>query len=87
MESNGVCEERTSSAGKDVMMEKYSLIGVDGNAFAIMGYTAKALRREGLGAQIPEMQSKAMSGDYNNLICVCMEYVDMANDAAGEDEE
>lgn len=68
-------------------MEKYSLIGVDGNAFAIMGYTAKALRREGLGAQIPEMQSKAMSGDYDNLIRVCMEYIDIANDAAWEDEE
>ena len=28
-------------------MEKYTLVGVDGNAFAIMGYTANALKREG----------------------------------------
>lgn len=65
-------------------MGKYTLVGVDGNAFAIMGYTARALKNEGLRDKVSEMQQRAMSGDYNNLICVCMEYVDMANKAAGE---
>lgn len=27
-------------------MEKYTLIGVDGNAFAIMGYVSRAMKRE-----------------------------------------
>jgi len=61
---------------------KYDLVGVDGNAFAVMGYTARALKNEGLYDKVAEMRDKAMSGDYSNLICVCMDYVDMANDAA-----
>lgn len=65
---------------------KYDLVGVDGNAFAVMGYTAKALRREGLSSLINEMRTKAMSGDYNNLLMVCMEYIDRANEKAGDSE-
>lgn len=66
---------------------KYSLVGVDGNAFAIMGYTARALKREGLRDKVDEMHARATNGDYNNLICVCMEYIDMANEAAGETDD
>ena len=65
-------------------MEKYSLIGVDGNAFSVLGYTSKALKREGLGHLVDEMRDKAMSEDYDNLLRVCMEYVDKANEAASE---
>ena len=65
---------------------KYSLIGVDGNAFAVMGYTARALKREGLRDKVDPMYKEATSGDYSNLLCVCMEYIDMANKAAEDDE-
>ena len=65
-------------------MEKYTLIGVDGNAFAVMGYTAQALKNEGLKDLVGEMQERARSGDYNNLLRVCMEYIDMANEKAIE---
>ena len=65
-------------------MSKYSLVGQDGNAYALMGYTSKALRDEGLRELVPEMQNKAMSGDYNNLICVCVDYLDIANAKALE---
>lgn len=58
---------------------KYDLVGVDGNAYAVMGYTSRALKNEGLYNLVSEMQEKAMSGDYNNLLCVCMEYLDIAN--------
>lgn len=83
------------SRGKDKQMAKYSLIGVNRNAFALMGYTAKALKREGLGNLVDQMYAEAKSGDYNNLVCVCDEYVDKANEAANshgyidedEDEE
>lgn len=66
---------------------KYDLIGVDGNAFSVMGYTARALKREGLRDLVDEMREKAMSGDYDNLLCVCMEYIDKANVAAEERAE
>ena len=74
------------SSGKEINM-KYTLVGVDGNAFAIMGYTARALKNEGLRDKVAEMREKAMSSDYSNLICVCDEYVQMANEAAGDMEE
>jgi hypothetical protein len=63
---------------------KYDLVGVDGNAYAVMGYTGRALRDEGLGDLVSEMRTKATSGDYTNLLCVCMEYIDMANEKAIE---
>lgn len=63
-------------------MAKYTLVGVDGNAYSVMGYTGRVLRNEGLGDLVDEMRDKAMSSDYNNLLRVCMEYVDKANDAA-----
>ena len=66
---------------------KYNLVGQDGNAFALMGYTANALKREGLRDKVSEMHSRAMSGDYYNLIAVCDEYIQMANKAAGYDDE
>lgn len=65
-------------------MSKYSLVGQDGNAFSLMGYTSRALKNEGLRELVSEMHNKAMSGDYNNLICVCMDYLDMANAKAIE---
>ena len=58
---------------------KYSLVGVDGNAFAIMGYTARALKQTGHADLVRNMQDRAMSGDYDNLIQVCMKYLDIAN--------
>lgn len=65
-------------------MCKYTLVGVDGNAYAIMGYTAKALRNENLSDKINEMQDKAMSGNYYNLIATCNNYIELANEAAIE---
>lgn len=65
-------------------MAKYSLVGQDGNAFALMGYTSRALRDEGLRELVPEMQNKAMSGGYCHLIAVCVDYLDIANAKAIE---
>lgn len=61
-------------------MERYDLVGVDGNAFSVMGYTANALKETGHRDLVPQMRERAMSGDYNNLLCVCMEYIDIANE-------
>lgn len=65
-------------------MPKYNLVGVDGNAFSIMGYTARALKNEGLYNLVDGMHNEAMSGDYWHLIGVCSKYVDMANNKAEE---
>ena len=65
-------------------MGKYCLIGQDGNAFVLMGYTANALKREGLGNLKDAMYKEATSGDYYNLIAVCDKYIDMANAKAEE---
>lgn len=66
-------------------MEKYTLVGVDGNAFSIMGYTARALKREGFSKEVVDkMHEEAMSGDYYNLIRVCDEYIQKVNEAAEE---
>jgi hypothetical protein len=67
--------------------EKYTLVGVDGNAYAIMGYTANALKREGLRNLVDQMYKEATSGDYDNLIRVCYDYVEKANIAAYNKDE
>ena len=57
---------------------KVSLVGEDGNAFAIMGRVGRALRRAGYTQEeIDEYQNEATSGDYDNLLRVTMEYVDV----------
>ena len=65
----------------------YDLVGVNGNAYAVMGYTANALRREGLHDLVDQMHKEAMSGDYDNLLMVCMKYLDIANEALEKREE
>lgn len=63
-------------------MSKYDLVGVDGNAFAVIAYVNKALQREGLAHLKSEFQTKATSGDYDNLLTEAMDYVERANEAA-----
>lgn len=63
-------------------MAKYDidvkLIGQDGNAFYILGKTVKALYEADAHWQdIEEYQKKAMEGDYDNLLRVTMEYVNV----------
>lgn len=57
----------------------YTLVGVDGNAFSIMGYTARALRQTGHADLVEDMRKRATNGDYDNLIYVCQKYLDIAN--------
>mgnify|MGYP001214909909 CR=1 FL=1 len=53
------------------------LIGKDGNAFFILGTVRKALLRAGRKEEADEFMRKATSGDYDNLLRVVMEYVDV----------
>lgn len=55
-----------------------TLVGTDGNAFALLGKCSKAARRAGLTKeQIKEFTDEATSGDYDHLLCTCMEYFEV----------
>jgi hypothetical protein len=57
---------------------KLKLVGEDGNAFFILGKAFQAAKKAGwTKEQIEEFKAKATSGDYNNLLAVCMEYFDV----------
>ena len=57
----------------DVIVE---LVGQDGNAFAILGRVAAAMRRAGLSKDvIDDYTEQATSGDYDNLLTVTMQTV------------
>ena len=50
----------------------------DGNAFAVMGAVRKGLRKAGATQeQIKQYSDESMSGDYDNLLRVAMEWVDV----------
>jgi hypothetical protein len=52
------------------------LSGEDGNAFAILGRTASALRRAGVPKEeIDEYLAEATSGDYDHLLQTTMGWV------------
>ena len=56
-----------------------TLIGEDGNAFAIIGACTKALRRAGWNTdQVGVFQEEAMSGDYNKVLQIAMKYLDVS---------
>ena len=60
--------------------KKYSLVGVDGNAFAVMGYVTRCMREcKCTREEIDEYRDNAMSGDYNNLLCVSMNMINRLN--------
>lgn len=57
---------------------KLKLIGEDGNVFFILGKATREARRAGWSEEkIKKFQEKAMSGDYNNALQVCMEHFDV----------
>jgi hypothetical protein len=55
------------------------LVGLDGNAGAIMGRVAEALRRDGVPRdKINEFRTECMSGDYDHLLQTCMKWVEVS---------
>lgn len=66
-------------------MRAFSLVGVDGNAFSVMGYTANALKKAGLREDVDKMYKEATAGYYGNLLAVCDRYIDKANAKLRED--
>jgi hypothetical protein len=55
-----------------------TLVGEDGNAFAILGRVQRAMRRGGVTQDIiDEYMAEATSGDYNHLLQTTMDYVEV----------
>lgn len=61
----------------------YSLVGIDGNAFNIMGYVTYAMKRcQFEKSEIDKYLEKATSGTYSQLIVLSLEYLDKCNERA-----
>ena len=55
------------------------LTGEDGNSFAILGKVAAAMRDAGIDqGEIDDYLKRAMAGDYDHLLKVSMETVDIS---------
>ena len=54
------------------------LIGSDGNAFAILGKVGKAIRKAHGDEAAATYHAEASSGDYDHLLRVTMETVDVS---------
>ena len=67
--------------------QKYSLLGIDGNAFSIMGYVTDCMKRE--EKSVDEMtiyMTKATRGTYESLLAVSQQAInDLVYD--GEDND
>lgn len=62
-------------------MKPYDLVGVDGNAFAVMGYVSKAMRHSGFTSkECNEYLADAQSDDYNHLLAVSVDMVEKVNE-------
>ena len=69
---------KTKSVGKKVKM---NLVGLDGNAFMLMGAFSQNAKRQGWSKEeIDVVLQKCMSGDYNNLLCTLMDNTEEIDD-------
>ena len=51
------------------------IIGIDGNAFCILGICAREMKKHKLSqAEIDNFMAEATSGDYNHLLCTVMNW-------------
>jgi len=55
------------------------LVGLDGNAFAIMGRVSAALSREGYADLVEEYQHRGFNAEsYDDFLQITMEYVEVS---------
>jgi hypothetical protein len=54
---------------------KLNLVGLDGNAFALMGtFQKQAQKEKWIPEEIKAVLDECGSGDYNHLLCTLMEH-------------
>ena len=74
-------------------MKAYTLIGINGNAYSIMGYVRDAMHDANMtNDDIDAYVKDATSSDYNHLLAVSCEMIDRVNEILGlndydEDED
>lgn len=69
--------------------KEYDLVGIDGNAYSIMGYVQKAMKEQGFSQEeIKSYLDDAKSSDYNHLLQVSVQAIDECNaKLKGEDKK
>lgn len=68
-------------------MKAYTLVGVDGNAFAIMGYVRSAMKSAKMTSQDIDAYTKdATSSDYDHLLVVSCKMIDKVNEVLDLDK-
>lgn len=53
------------------------LVGLDGNAFAILARCQKALRKAGRADEVTAFVDEATAGDYSHLLVVAMKWFEV----------
>jgi hypothetical protein len=67
---------------------KLDLVGLDGNAFSLMGAFQKQARREGWSKEeIDSVINKCMEGDYDNLLGTLLDHCESTEDYDWYDNE
>jgi len=62
---------------------KLELVGLDGNAFAVMGAFQRAARRQGwTPEEIKSVMDECMSGDYDHLLATIIEHTESPEESA-----
>lgn len=62
---------------QDLQPVKMQLVGLDGNAFSLLGAFRKEARKQGWDVDsIGKVSSHAISGDYNNLIATLVQFTE-----------
>lgn len=60
---------------------KMELVGLDGNAFSLMGHFQRNARRQGWTKdEIDSVLNECKSGDYDHLLCTLMDHTDDSDD-------
>lgn len=63
-----------------------SLVGIDGNAFMLMGYFQKLAREQGFSKEwIQGVLDEAMSSEYNHLVATLLDNIEDKDDDREED--
>lgn len=67
---------------------KLTLVGLDGNAYALMGAFARQAKKEKwTDAEVEGVLKKAKSGDYDNLLRVLMAHCDEDEDYMSDEDD
>ena len=68
-------------------MKTYTLVGINGNAYSIMGYVRVAMDNANMtNDDIDAYVKDATSSDYNHLLAVSCEMIDKVNEILGLNE-